>query len=267
MGKFDGYLILSDFDGTLIHDREISKENREAIKYFQENGGIFTIATGRRPEHFLNYKDIFVINAPIVSLNGTLVYDLERGKIICEYPLDNNYFVPIKYAALKYQEIRQIYAYSLTDAVIWSRGSADDINKLNILNGSKYYKIIFVMEDEKEVKIIEKDLIENFGDQYNFDRSWNKGVEMHIKGSGKGECIEIIKKYLITKNIKIHKTIGVGDYENDISLIQMSDIGYATENAIQELKDVADRIAPSSKENAIAYIIHDLEADITMRCR
>jgi len=267
MGKFDGYLILSDFDGTLTYNGEISRENKEAIKYFQENGGVFTIATGRRPEHFLSYKDIFVVNAPIVSLNGTLIYDLEQGKIICEYPLENNYFVPIEYAALKYQEISRIYAYSITDAIIWSRDSADDIKMLKNPNGPKYYKIIFVFDDEKEVKIVENDLIETFGHQFNFDRSWNKGIEMHIKGSGKGECIEIIKKYLITKNIKIHKTIGVGDYENDISLIQMSDIGYATENAIQELKDVADRIAPSSKENAIAYIIHDLEADITMRCR
>ena len=35
MGKFDGWLICSDFDGTVYVDREISDENCRAIRYFQ----------------------------------------------------------------------------------------------------------------------------------------------------------------------------------------------------------------------------------------
>jgi hydroxymethylpyrimidine pyrophosphatase-like HAD family hydrolase len=38
----------------------------------------------------------------------------------------------------------------------------------------------------------------------------------------------------------------------------MADIGYATENAIREVKAVADKIAPSNTENAIACIINSL---------
>ncbi len=45
---------------------------------------------------------------------------------------------------------------------------------------------------------------------------------------------------------------------NDISLLRMADIGYATENAIREVKAVADKIAPSNTENAIACIINSL---------
>ena len=32
MGKFDGYLICSDFDGTIYADCKISQENIDAIK-------------------------------------------------------------------------------------------------------------------------------------------------------------------------------------------------------------------------------------------
>ena len=49
MNKFDGYLILSDMDGTLLgDDREISQQNREAVAYFTKNGGRFALV--HRPE-------------------------------------------------------------------------------------------------------------------------------------------------------------------------------------------------------------------------
>ncbi len=46
--KFDGYVIYSDLDGTLLNNnKEVSDENKEFINYFIENGGKFSIATGR----------------------------------------------------------------------------------------------------------------------------------------------------------------------------------------------------------------------------
>ena len=50
MGKFDGYLICTDLDGTLYrNDKTVSAENREAIEYFKREGGYFTFVTGRMP--------------------------------------------------------------------------------------------------------------------------------------------------------------------------------------------------------------------------
>ncbi len=41
MGKFDGILICTDLDGTLMNSKkEISKENLDAIEYFKANGGL-----------------------------------------------------------------------------------------------------------------------------------------------------------------------------------------------------------------------------------
>ena len=48
MGKFDGFLICTDLDGTLLNKAyKISPENEEAIRYFQAEGGRLTFITGR----------------------------------------------------------------------------------------------------------------------------------------------------------------------------------------------------------------------------
>ena len=48
MGKFDGVLLVSDYDDTLYdHNLTVNDRNHRAIEYFLEQGGRFTIATGR----------------------------------------------------------------------------------------------------------------------------------------------------------------------------------------------------------------------------
>ena len=48
MKKFDGIMICTDLDGTLLQsDKTISEENTRAIEYFKSEGGRFTFITGR----------------------------------------------------------------------------------------------------------------------------------------------------------------------------------------------------------------------------
>lgn len=56
------------------------------------------------------------------------------------------------------------------------------------------------------------------------------------------------------------KTIAVGDYENDISMIRSAGVGYAAENACPAAKAAADRITVSNEEHAIAAIVADIES-------
>lgn len=50
LGKFDGILICSDIDGTILENStfgSIFEKNAEAVKHFTDNGGRFTFITGR----------------------------------------------------------------------------------------------------------------------------------------------------------------------------------------------------------------------------
>lgn len=92
MGIFDGYLICTDCDGTLTDSQsELSDENIEAIRYFQKEGGLFTLATGRYPKYVNRFKDQFDPNTYLVMGNGTMLLapvkaeGIEKGQFSPSY--------------------------------------------------------------------------------------------------------------------------------------------------------------------------------------
>ena len=88
MGKFDGVLLASDFDNTLIYTEaalrsgepvpDLSPRNREALEYFMGRGGRFAVATGRALAAFRHYADKVPVNAPCVVCNGAAIYDFAK---------------------------------------------------------------------------------------------------------------------------------------------------------------------------------------------
>lgn len=120
------------------------------------------------------------------------------------------------------------------------------------------YKNLFIQPADVTKKLQEQLKI-RFEDKFRFDLSWPEGIEMQSIDSGKGIAIKYLKEHLGKENGNtIHTTIGIGDNENDINMIECSDIGYAVGNAVKELKEKADRITVANTEDAIAKIISQL---------
>lgn len=67
-GKFEGYLLVADFDDTFCpeHGAPVPEENRRAAQHFMDEGGLFTIATGRDVRSYYSIRDKFTVNAPLV---------------------------------------------------------------------------------------------------------------------------------------------------------------------------------------------------------
>lgn len=255
MAKYDGYLICSDLDGTLTNSYgKISEKNSEAIKCFQENGGLFTVATGRYHDYLYKFKDDFKPNTYVVSVNGTMICDMEKNEIIYSKAFDEDIDHVLDYVFSNFDFIRETRIHLADDSLDYT-----DLNKHNFRQvfskiNSPIYKLIFCTPEDNCI-LLRDGLIEKFGNMFNFNRSWAHGLEMHSKKSGKGELILKLKQLL---NREIHTVICVGDYENDISMIKMADIGYAVENAVDLVKQHADKITVSNNDDAIAKIIYDL---------
>lgn len=259
MGKFDGFLFYTDFDNTftLPGGKEISRANADAVRYFQSEGGLFSVATGRSPNFIQNYRDYFTPNAPLITLNGTMITSPDGETILMEYLIDERvldvvrFLLPIPYMQCVY------FGNGITQYNRMTEGTLEEKMAYYAALPKPWYKVV-TRQDEKYAREVADALAEKYGDLYEFDRSYAEGIEIHQKGSGKGACVEWIKAHLDTP---IRMTIAAGDYENDISMIKGADIGYAVQNAIDAVKRAADRITSANTEDAIAQIIEDLEKE------
>ena len=85
-------------------------------------------------------------------------------------------------------------------------------------------------------------------------KSWSLGVEFNPIDGTKGHALDFMKDYLPG----IHTTIGVGNYDNDLSLLRHADISAAPEDSQDIVLQEAKIILPKCTEGAIAALIDSL---------
>jgi hydroxymethylpyrimidine pyrophosphatase-like HAD family hydrolase len=120
------------------------------------------------------------------------------------------------------------------------------------------YKIFFHFTSADMALKAKKILSEFDMRDYIAVRSWDISLEIIKKENAKGCAIKRLKEALGVKTV-----IAAGDYENDIEMLKAADIGYAVENATEDLKAVADRITVHAKDSALAKIISDIELELS----
>ena len=79
---FSDVLLTVDYDRTLTApDSTIPERNLEAIRYFMERGGAFTVNTGRSVPMSRVFMDIVPVNAPLLLYNGSAAYNVRTGEL------------------------------------------------------------------------------------------------------------------------------------------------------------------------------------------
>lgn len=267
MGKFDGFLFCTDLDGTLYrNDKTVSKENLEAIEYFKSEGGLFTFITGRVPKTSISICETIKPNAPYGCINGGGIFDAEKNEYLWSMPLADGVKELIDTVSKELPQVaiqantkNDIFFLKDNSAMVRFRKvtGAPNIKKTFDEINEPILKIVFADENEDTILQVEK-LLNNhpFADKFDFIRSERRLYEILPKGVSKGKLLLKLAELL---KIDPNKTIAVGDYNNDISMIESAGIGYAVANANQAVKAVADRITVSNEEHAIATIIKKLE--------
>ena len=261
MGIFDGVLICSDWDGSLSSGRqapgnEVCPENRAAIRYFQENGGLFTVCSGRYPNYILSFKEQVFPNTALIALNGALIVDPVSGETLREQVLDRSIFSYIDRILDAFPFPANFLQYPAG-----AGGSATYSREEYRMNREKIeaipcYKALLVTDDGDHGVIL-RDLARKIiaGTDFEAARSWPIGLEFINRESNKGGAVRFLKE-----RTGADLLVTVGDYENDIPMLKEADIGFAVANAIDEVKAAADRITSAlHSEGAVAEIIGEIE--------
>lgn len=265
MGKFDGILLCTDLDATLLNDEhKVSEENIRAIDYFKAEGGKFTFVTGRVPSGARLMLEYVKPNVPVVTFNGAGVYDFLEDNLLWGTYLDDFAKDLIDFV----EERLEVGLVVCTDEKVYFPLVNDWVDAYHKLENfpldttpyreikEKWKKALFVTDEADMPRIKELVLESGFLDKYDYVQSCANYFEILPKGATKGTGLARLADII---GIDQSKIIAVGDNENDMTMIEYAGVGIAVENAIDRLKEIADVVTVSNNEHAIAKVIEDIE--------
>ncbi|TBL78236.1 Cof-type HAD-IIB family hydrolase [Paenibacillus thalictri] len=268
MGKLDGCLLITDMDGTMLNSgKTISEENKRAIHRFAQQGGRFTIATGRITSSAQKYVKELPINAPVILYNGAVIYDYAMERTVWEKTLPASvpnllarltghfpglgveiycdgkpYFVQENQITDLHRQIEGFYGKTVTDyhtlpqpwhkvLLAWEPALLDDVQKT------------------VEAWVVEEDVT--------FVRSDGKYYEILPQDATKGHALDILLDHL---DMKIEHCVAIGDQMNDLEMLTRAGVGVAVDNAVPELHRIANRRGKHHNEHAIADVVEWIES-------
>ena len=269
-------LAVLDIDGTLVDDKgQLSKKTIETVQTVKKSGAFVTICTGRNITKALPIVKKLKIEIPFVCIDGTLMYDPVKNKIIKDLKLsqeethfildtakDKHAFVELsdgnKY--YKYIKNKELLQYDIFNKhTIWGHmksyfGGIRYISNFERLKGLKepYYQIVIASEIDI-IEEIKKEIQKGGFERIEIrDYLWEKFLFINRKGIKKSQGVQMLCNYF---DVSIDEVVTIGDEENDVDMIQLAGMGVAMGNAVENVKAVADFVTANNNENGAALAL------------
>lgn len=239
--------IVSDVDGTLVNsaiDALPSARVIEVIRNVQKAGIHFSIATGRPLSYVTKIVDVLQLSSPIIVQGGASVYDPVKKVVLWEQTI-----TPA--AVKKIIEVLKNERYKY-DAVIDGTPhidlSDDEINRVTCIGVFKVPKYDFDRL-KKKIEFIN-------GIHITSSSGWDgpKYVSVDITAPEATKLHGILKLSRIL-SIDTKEIIGIGDHFNDFPLLMACGFKIAMGNAVEDLKSIADYVAPPLSQDGAAEAI------------
>lgn len=264
---YDKIALFTDLDGTLLNSkREVSPENLAALHRFVSDGGAFGISTGRAPSNALDVLPPLPINTWSVFLNGAESYHFQKQTAGTVKVLPQKQLFPlITWVLETFPQINvQICA---VDALLFVSDPAYEDHdfvdthqpmrnaSLQEAASHRWLKILFSGDRAILEQISAKARQEQIPDTADMVYTTYTYLEFLPKNTNKGNCLHDLRQQ---PELTDRTFIAIGDYSNDLELLQEADVAIAVANALPEVKAIADFITCSNDEHALADLIENI---------
>jgi len=237
--------LMLDLDGTTIPNRRDGMPSKKVREAIAKAGKVVNVGIATARPYFMtsDILDILELSGPLIINSGAEIIDHIDRKTLYEQPMRKKDILPI--CDLLNDLKVPFLIHDLQEDISFSKNYApkkpSHIFIPDLTHGSANILI-------KKLENIPTIAIHKMP-------SWSKGkVSLLISHTAATKQHAILKVAEILK-IDTHEIIGVGDGYNDFPLLMACGLKIAMGNAVLELKEIADYIAPSVDEDGVAHII------------
>lgn len=258
-------LMAIDMDGTLLNSkRQISDENKEAVRKAVEKGVKVVITSGRSLrglEGFLEEMHLKREGEYVIANNGGTIYRNKDFKCINYSGLRGSDLKKLYELALKFD--LQMMAYNhegtlapeeneLTEFERNYVGTSITIMDFNSVEPDDEITKVLFWKDEESIDNILKEIPIEYDEKYHIIKTMPKLLEVMDKQCNKGHGVKVLAEHL---GIKREEIICIGDQTNDMEMISYAGLGIAMGNAIDEVKNMASHVTDDNDNNGVAKAI------------
>ena len=262
-------MVVSDIDGTLLRsDGTISQYTVDVIHQAQGRGILFTVCSGRYPEHADVILRTYGIRCPVTGNNGCTQWDARTDTVLRDHFLDP---VSARLAREAADDLNVNY-------MVFGRKAVAACNT-QVMHSSqaKYgaalardYHIVFTAGKDAVDAALHQPVnkfyfhYDNPEDKQRLIDALSRIPNISITTSGYFnveiipiECnkaagaAEMARLY----GIDMARVMTLGDYENDVTMLQAAGLGVAMGNASAEVRALADCVTDTNDRDGVAKAI------------
>ena len=279
MGKFDGMLLVSDYDNTLRYTEgalrgsgevpPVNPRNWEAIRHWMAEGGVFAMATGRALAAFRRQAEEIPTNAPCIVDNGGAIYDLAAEKYLVKRFLADSSLERIALVMDAFPEVSlELYHEGPLVQVMhpseWNEKHALltglDFQAVDRLEAESVAlplsKALFVADREALDRVLAFMGERGWSGDYELIYSGDHLLEMTAKGANKGDMALRLKEMCGCTTLCC-----IGDHANDLPMLQAADRAFAPANAVPQVLASGAEVVGHCADGALADAIAILERE------
>lgn len=253
-----GYkLVALDVDGTLLNSQgKIPARHKEIIQRAQESGIHVVLATGRYYMQTVGIIDELNYQGILVTNDGSLIVDAKSKQIIKENSFSiNDVSSFIKACQTRDIQFAVVTAFNYYIETI-SKEHVENCEKHGVIY-SQYNDILNLSESVMKFSIMDTSKVGGWQDQI-----LPANLRIRIDGEFWKEYMHCdatktngLKEILHRLNINSSEMIAIGDFYNDLDMIEYAGMGIAMGNAPEDVKVRADDVTFSNDEDGVYHAL------------
>ncbi len=264
-GRFSGCLLASDIDGTLVSDGRIPQRNLAAIRRFTDEGGLFTLATGRSIESARRYAEMAGVNCSAIVYNGAIGYNFMEEKTLWQESLPESAKILLPPILERFPDVgvevhsgRKLFVLNHTPDVdrhvVYEQLELIDMD-YDAAADEDWTKVLFAMGKTDRLAQLHAYCEELSVTGCYFLKTADCYYELTCDGVSKGAALTRLGSLM---GVPPERIFAIGDYYNDTELVEAAGVGCFVETAPAELRALADYVACSCEKGAVADFIDEL---------
>jgi Cof subfamily protein (haloacid dehalogenase superfamily) len=255
-------LLACDLDGTTLTSGRVPHPSfGPALERAQAAGIRVVFASGRIRPSMSGFAEEFGIDEMMVCSNGAHVVGTGRTELAI-HALDKSVVGTVaKYAAANNVHVN---VYSAEELLFINPSPWTDLYESRLVTitprratfeeamGLEIIKVSIVDDPEKipgHLRSLTERLDPN---HFQYTESEAEYLEFMHPAANKGNGLRVLSEHL---GLIPQETAAIGDYYNDLEMLQFAGVAGTVANGVQALKDEATVVTPSNDEGGVAWFI------------